>query len=139
MKNLQKFESFDSFENELIKCGFEKIDETEIPNYTGYKKDSLKKYKSDHNYDFGYFGYDNFCIVHLDKSRGDDVLRYKDGSNDFIIKYNNQLYMGSFSEAEESLKDCIKNDDYITGEDHFDDFAKEMRNQNLDLFYTVSF
>ena len=137
---INKFnESFDNTEADLLKCEFEKITEDEIPNYTGDKDDDLSSYQSDNVYEFGYLGYDDFCIVKLDENRGDDVLRYKDGSNNFIIKYNNQLYMGSFSEGENSVKEEKKYGGTCTEHEMWDDFRKEMKKNNLDFFYCVNF
>ena len=137
IKNMSDFlnENVDNTSANLIKCGFKKISEKDIPRYTG-DDDDLSSYESDNRYDFGYFGYNDFCIIHLNKSRGDDVLRYKDGSSDFIIKYDNELYMVDFSEGD----NYISEDNYLLeDEDNFDDFKQEMTNQNLDFFYTVSF
>ena len=144
MRKLKSFNSFsvnesiDNTKNDLLKCGFEIITEDKIPDFTGDDNDSLTSYVSDNVYDFGYIGYDDFCIIHLDENRGDDLLRYENGSSDFIIKYNNELFMGSFNECENSIKEDV-NDDMFENSDEFDEFVKEMKNQNVDIFYCVNF
>jgi len=126
-----------NLEQDLLRCDFEKITEDQIPDYTGDEEDDLSSYISDGVYDFGYLGYDDFYIVHLDISNGDDVLRNKNGSNDFIIKYNNEIYMGSFNEGENIIGE---NDEYMEDvSEDFCDFKKEMIKQNLEMYYCVSF
>lgn len=132
-------ESIDNTENELIKCGFEKITEKDIPNYTG---GNLSSFKSENVYDFGYLSYNDYCIIHLNKNLGDDVLGYE---GTMIIIYNNELYIGIYSEGQYFINEEIKSeisiprDSFGHSSNDWDNFVKEMKNQNIDLFYCVSF
>jgi hypothetical protein len=96
VKSLKQFNensNISDVSNCLLKCGFEQITEEEIKNYTG-EEDDLTSYENENIYEFGYLYYDNYCIIKLNKNRNDSVLRYKDGSSNFIIRYNNKLYIG---------------------------------------------
>lgn len=127
-------------ETDLLRCGFEIITEKDIPSYTGDDEDDLNCYINDNQNTFGYLTFNTFCVLHLDINKGDCVLRHKHGSSNFIIKYNNKLYMGTFNEGEHSLSNEISNkysifkDEYI-----FDFFSKEMLKQNVDFFYADNF
>jgi len=125
--------------NCLLKCDFEQISEEEIKNYGFGSEDDevdLSSFEEENIYDFGYLSYDNYCIIKLDKKRGDSVLRYKDGSGNFIIKYNNKLYIGDWSEGENIIG---RDDNWGNNSEVFDDFKKDMIKNNISFYYCVNF
>lgn len=127
-------------ENDLLRCGFEIITEKDIPSYTGDDDDDLTSYENDNQYTFGYITFDNFCILHLDINNGDCVLRNKNGSSNFIIKYNHILYIGTFNEGEYSISKEISKEFSIFKDEYiFKDFSIEMLKQKVDFFYTDNF
>lgn len=121
--------------NCLLKCGFEEITECEIKNYTG-EDDNLTSYISENIYEFGYLSYDDYCVIKLDKNRGDSVLRHKNGSSNFIIKYNDKLYMGEWSEGENIIG---RDDNWGDNSYVFDEFKKDMIKNNISSYYCINF
>jgi len=121
--------------NCLLKNGFEKIKEEDIPNYFD-EEDNINSFKNENVYEFGYLTYDDYCIVRLDKNRNDSVLSYKDGSGNFIIKYKNELYIGDWSEGEYNIG---TDDNWGNNSDVFSDFKTEMIQNNISLYYCENF
>ena len=122
----------------LKNCGFEKIKETEICKYTGFTESNLDSYKTEDIDYLAYLYHDDYIIVQLDRDRGDDVLRYTSGSNDFILKYDGELYMGSWNEGQYSI-DEPDDKEWAKTSDAYESFIKEMGELSLTTFYVVSF
>lgn len=122
----------------LLECGFEEISEKDIVDYIGIKGVSLKSFEVERISDFGYLSTSNYCIIKTNRNINDAVLRYKDGSSNFIIKYNNKLFMGNWSEGEYIIND--PDDDYWgDNSEVFDEFKKEMIKNNIIFYYCDNF
>lgn len=120
---------------ELLDCGFDKITEAEIEDYTG-EPDTLADYEEEDVSTFAYCGHNDYCIFKLKEN--DAVLRYIDGSNNFIVKIDNQLYMGYWNECENDIND--KSDcDWANNLNIFSQFKAEMKKKRVRKFYIPSF
>jgi len=134
MKYLKMFEN-KSF---LEKHGFVEIKEVDIPDYTGVDDDDLSSYEKEEDIQgiFGWLGHSDFFI--MDSCDYDDILRYKDGSSEFIIKIGNILYLGHWNECIYDLDK--KNDiDWAKNSKVFDKFKEGMKLLNVTTFITVNF
>lgn len=128
----------DNIVNCLLACGFVRITEKDIPDYTDIgENDNLSDYVDDKIYEFGYFNYENYCILKLNKDRGDAFLRCVKGSRKFIIKYDNELYIGEWSEC----KWKIGRDDSWRKRDSeiFKNFKKDMIENNMIFYFSKYF
>ena len=129
--NINDFEK----EKELLKLDFEKIDEDEIEDYTG-EPDTLKDYEKEDIETFAYLDEYDFCIIELNKNDG--VYRYIDGSSNFIVKINDQLYIGTWNECEYDLND-ESDREWASNLKIFSEFENEMKKRGLSIFYMTPF
>lgn len=142
MKNIKNFKdkfNENKLENDLIRCGFDKIAEDEINNYFDDEDSQKSSIYDSSNYNLGYdFGYittginhDEYCIIHLDKKNGDDVFVNEDGSQYIIIKYNNDFFVGVWDEV---ISVIGRDEDDEFGFESFElfgEFKKEMIKNNV--------